>query len=149
MAFDRNNPADLLALKNEVTLDPLGMGYDVNGNTNAILDLLNTPASNVGNDVGSDYATAERMLKAIFDVNIGASDQFRVQLVFEIAESGQQDLSSFKSDIGGLSAALQTAIDGITRPLSRAEVLFSSTDANGVIEYESISRDDWIAARDS
>jgi hypothetical protein len=42
MAFDRNNPDDLLALKNEVNLDPLGAGYAaVIDDTQALLALLN------------------------------------------------------------------------------------------------------------
>lgn len=51
MAFDRENPEDLLALKNEVNIDPLGMGYAaVAGATQPTLDLLNLPANNVGGE---------------------------------------------------------------------------------------------------
>ena len=50
MAFDVNNPADLLALKNEVNLDPIGMGYDPTGPTQPLLKLLNDPSENIGGD---------------------------------------------------------------------------------------------------
>ena len=147
MAFDRNNPADLLALKNEITLDPLNIGYDSLGNTQVLLNLINLPANNLGAETGPDLVTSEKLLKAIFPINISSQDQFRIQLIFEVGGGLNTSLEGLKSLIGGLSAALQAAIDGIIRPLSRAEVLFSTAETT----YESvvITRDDYIAARDS
>lgn len=147
MAFDRNNPADLLALKNEVTLDPLGIGYDVNGSTQTILDLLNNAASNLGGETGPDLVSASKLLNAIFPESISAQDQFKIQLAFEISAGPSEDLSSVADLIAGLSPNLATAVASITRSLSRAEVLFSN--AESTYETVTITRDDWIAARDS
>ena len=42
MAFDRNNPADLTALKDEIINDPQGLGYpDINLNTGLIVEIIN------------------------------------------------------------------------------------------------------------
>lgn len=42
MSFDRNNPADLAALKTEVETDPLGLGYDyTSGNTALVVNGIN------------------------------------------------------------------------------------------------------------
>ncbi len=47
MAFDRTDPADLLALKNEVNNDPEGLGYAAVVNVTAdLLNLLNLPENN-------------------------------------------------------------------------------------------------------
>ena len=41
MSFNRNDPADLAALKAEVELDPLAIGYDApSGNARQVVDLL-------------------------------------------------------------------------------------------------------------
>jgi hypothetical protein len=43
MAFDVNDPVDLLALKNEVNNDPLALGYaPESGNVTNIINILNT-----------------------------------------------------------------------------------------------------------
>ena len=115
MAFDRSNPADLLALKNEVTLDPLGMGYDANGSTQALLDLLNLPENNLGLETGPDLITADKLLEAVFGENISSQDQFKIQLAFEISSGPDADLSESARLIGGLAPGLQTAVDGIIR----------------------------------
>ena len=39
MSFDKNDPADLLALKNEINIDPNAYGY-VPEDTNLVLDIL-------------------------------------------------------------------------------------------------------------
>lgn len=150
MAFDRTDAADLLALKTEVNDDPVAMGYSATGgSTQALLDLLNLPANNAVPADGNASLTAEDLLKMVFAENISAGDQFRVQLLFEMTSGSADDVSRFKTEISALDAGLATAITAHTRPLSRAEVLFSSLDANSVNETINISRDDWIAARDS
>ena len=147
MAFDRNNPVDLLALKNEVNLDPLGMGYDPLGINQPLLDLLNLPANNLGLETGPDLVTANRLLRAIFPEAISAQDQFKIQLAFEISAGPDSSLEDIKDLIGGLSTGLQAAVDGVIRSLSRAEVLFSAS----LTTYEPviITLNDWFAARES
>ena len=149
MAFDRTNSSDLLALKNEVNNDPLSIGYSSAINVDVILDLLNDPVNNPEGQIGKDYATVNQMLEAIWGESISSQDQFKIQLVFEIANSPNSDITNFKSNIGALSTGLQTAIDAITRPLSRAEVLFSDDILADPVEKVIISQQDWIAARDS
>lgn len=41
MAFDRTDPADLAALKTEVTTDPLGLGYVPENTQAGVLDIIN------------------------------------------------------------------------------------------------------------
>lgn len=150
MAFNRDNPADLLALKNEVTLDPIGMGYaSVVGQTNLLLDLINNSVNNVSPSDGPDTVTAQKLLSAIFEEPVSSQDQFKIQLLFELADGADSDLSGFKTNIADLSAGLATAVSTIIKPLSRAEVLFSNIDANGITETVILTRADWSAARDS
>ena len=151
MAFNRNDPADLLALKNEVNNDPIAMGYAavVDESLTELLLLLNEPINNATPEDGATTLTCEDLLKMLFAENISAGDQFRVQLIFEMTEGADSDISRFKPEISALDTGLANAINAHTRALSRAEILFSDPDVNGVKEFVSISRDDWIAARDS
>lgn len=148
MAFDRSNPADLLVLKTEVTTDPDSMSYDI-ASTSDILSKLNDPVNNVLPETGADKMTAEKLLKAIYPEAVSAQDQFKLQLLFESTGGLESDLSLFKANVSALGAGLASAVASIVRDLSRAEVLFAIDDSNGVRESVYISRDDWIAARDS
>jgi len=148
MAFNRRDQADLLALKTEVNTDPSGMGYDV-ASTPDILNKINDPANNVLPVTGADTMTAEKLLKVIYPEAVGAQDQFKLQLLFEATGGLESDLSLFKNEVSGLSTGLAAAVASIIRDLSRAEVLFADEDSNGVMESVYISRDDWIAARNS
>jgi len=66
MAFDRTDPADLLALKTEINTDPIGMGYAAVVDTTALLlKLLNDPANNVGGDTATRPFDASAMLDAL------------------------------------------------------------------------------------
>lgn len=150
MGFDRTDASDLAALKNEVETDPISMGYAaVIDNTSELLALLNEPANNASPANGAATLTNEDLLRMLFQENISSGDQFRVQLVFEMTSSPDSDISRFKTDLAALDTGLANAINTHVRPLSRAEVLFSDIDANGVQESVTISRDDWIAARAS
>ena len=147
--FDENNPADIAALNTEVYSDPTGMNYGpVIQSTAELLDLLNNPGSNVGGDIGSDAMTPGSLLNAIWDIAISSQDQFKIDLLFASSGSQTADISEFKAEVSGLSPAIETAIQGITRPLSRAEVLFSDIDSNGVVETVVIPKSGWIKARD-
>lgn len=148
MAFDRSNPTHLAALKSEVLTDPIAMGY-VSGNTGDVLSRLNDPALNVGGDTGADFLTPKNLLNVLFGEAISSQDQFKIQLVFESASTIDDDISIFRDDLSALGVGLATAIGTITRSLSRGEVLFGALDANGSYEKVYITREDWLAARDS
>jgi len=149
MPFDRNDPADLLALKNEVNNDPLGLGYSSATNVDGILALLNDPANNSGGETGNSRLTAEELLKMILAENLSAGDLSKVHLLFEMTQGEEADLSRFKAEVSALDNGLANRITALVRALSRAEVLFSVDDSNGVKEYLTISQNDWVAARDS
>ena len=150
MSFDRNDPANLLALKTEVNTDPIGMGYAGVNNTAAILKLLNAPANNVGGETAAAPFTVENMLVALVpteldaqQTNAGAGDYINA-LVTAGGQFGGVDIEQFKTDFRAMFAgnsATVAALDAQTAALSRAEVLFG--------QGTSLSRDDWIAARDS
>jgi len=148
MAFNKNDPADLLALKNEATLDPLGMGYNILGGTQDILDLFNTPASNLGSETGPDFLTTGKFLTIVFAENVSAGDQFRIQLLYEMTE-GDVNIDKHRTDIAVLNdIGINNAIAALTRPLSRADFLFGDI-INGAHEIVNISSSEWFAARDS
>jgi len=150
MAFDRNDAADLLALKNEVNLDPAGVGYAPDASTDATLvALLNDVESNPGIETGNATLGLEDLLEMVFVENVSAGDQFRVQLIFEMATSANEDVSRFKAPLSLMDVGLAGRITAHIRELNRAEVLFAELDANDVMETVKISTSDWHAARDS
>jgi hypothetical protein len=142
MAFDANNTAHL------TTLRDYGNSLGFGGSTQSILDAVNLPENNPTTTNGPDRMTATALLFAIFDVAISSQDQFKVQLLFEATEGRSGDLSDFREKVKNLSTALSSAVDGIVRALSWAEVTFGTLDVNGVYERVVISRNDWFAARD-
>lgn len=147
MAFDSTNPADLLALKTEVTTDPIGMGYDPAAPTAQILKLLNDPASNVGGDTANRPFDAAAMMDALDPSDFDAQQTVTgapnyVHTLVELAAFN--DITPYKAKFRSLFAgnsATVVALDAQTVALSRAEVLFG--------QGTNITRDDWIAARDS
>ena len=152
MAFDVTNPTDLAALKSEVNTDPIGMGYDPAGPTQAILDLLNDPENNVGNETTGAPLTTRALWEISADNsddltphgNFSVGDQFVVQQLFEISSGPGDDLSWARTKLRALFPAndgFVTDLDALIRTLNRAEVLFG--------EGTAISRTDWITARDS
>jgi len=137
MAFDRNNPTDLATLKALVPDPTIG--------TQDILDYLASDSVTPG----VAPMTAQALLKALFSVSINSQDQFKIQLMFEGTADLNSDLSLFKTDMIALGGQIPGAVNSITRLLSIAEVAFSAIDDNGINEFVVISRDDWIAARES
>ncbi len=118
-----------------------------NDGTKEILDLLNGETDPPVNGIAP--MTAEALLFAIYPLAISSQDQFKIQLLFEGSDSMQADLSRFRAEVVKLGTPIETAISAITRFLTVAEVEFSELDANGVNEIIRISKDDWVAARDS
>lgn len=155
MAFNRTDPADLLALKNEVTLDPIGMGYSAVVDVTAqLLKLLNDEENNVGDGVTPGQETqvartfdALAMMDALQPADYDAQQTATgapnyVHTLVELAAF--QDIAPYKEKFRSLFAgnsATVTALDAQVQQISRAEALFGVDTV--------ISRDDWIAARDS
>lgn len=148
MAFDRNDPADLLALKTEVNDDPIGMGYSGANNTQQLLALLSDPDSNIGGESTNVELTAEVLLD-VLDTDDFASNQVDqgerdwIKMCFDYALTGIS-IEKYRAKIKGIfQVNYQTNqnIDNLIRTLSRAEVLFGA----GTI----ITKYDWFAARDS
>jgi hypothetical protein len=148
MAFDRTDPADLAALKTEVTTDPIAMGYDPTGATTLILKLLNDPAVNVGGETAARPFDVAAMLDALDPTELDAqqttvgTDGYVQALIS--SSLGGVDIEPYRAKFRALFAANSAtvlALDAQTAALSRGEVLFG--------QGTTITRDDWIAARDS
>lgn len=156
MAFDRTNPVDLLALKNEESLDPIGMGYvAVSGQTKKTLDLFNLAENNVGTtpeDFIGEVFTSEVAMDVIDPTEITVGPKFSegqarwLEYLFSAADSLGTNFSKFEAKFRDLFAGYAptsttlTNLDARNRKLSRVERLF---DIGTVI-----SREDWFAARD-
>ena len=149
MSFDVTDAADLLALKNEVNLDPAGVGYSgvVEGGKE-FLALLNDAVNNPAPDTGIDFLLADDLMEMLFSENISAGDQFRVQLLFEMTASPQDSFDRYRAQISALDNGLAIAIAAHIRDFSRAEFLFSDV-VDGANESVTISSSDWVAARNS
>lgn len=148
--FDVTDPADLLALKTEVNTDPISMGYDANGGTKQILNLLNLPENNVGGETVGESFTPRLMLEILEpgDLTVGGQftegEQAWIKLLMESSATLDDDIELFRAkfiSVFPANSATVTNLAARLRNLSRAEVLFG--------EGTSISRNDWFAARDS
>jgi len=149
--FDRTDPADLLALKSEVANDPIAMGYVLTGSTPKILSQLNTGSLNVGGETTGEAFTAGLLLEVIDSDDITIGNKFsegnaRWLDYLMSSASANQNFAFFEARVRAIfdfNPTPQTIInlDAATRLISRAEVLFG-VDVT-------ISKADWLAARDS
>ena len=155
MAFDRTDPVDLAELKSEVETDPQGYGYDP-ANTTELLQIINLVRATItiekerisaalvrGATTFASYdgllADRQEWLQWITGSN-GVSEESLVVTA---------DLKQQLAGIGGSSiwavgdrTEMETAMLAlINRDGSRAEELWGIDTV--------ITRDDWIAARDS
>jgi len=154
MAFDRTDPADLLALKTEINTDPDGLGY-VPENTNAGVALIN--------EVGA-YTVSKLNISAdavrstcTYDAynNLAIDEQEWIRWMTPSAADSAENMvvtADLKTQLTGPDAASIWAVADRTEmnaamlalidvPGSRAQDLFG---------YDtSITRDDWIAAVNS
>ena len=158
MSFDRNDPADLLALKTEVNDDPTGVGYDPTGPTAAILAFLNdkNPATLVAKPKISSAAIRTGVT---FDAYDGLSPDEQEWLRWVTGSNGFEEENLPVTPDLGLQltgngtpadsmwavpdrAAMVAAMEAIFNvPGSRAEILFGF----GTV----ITSLDWTTARDS
>lgn len=152
MAFDRTDPADLLALKNEINNDPNGYGY-VSSDTNDVLTKINLVrnAITIQNSMVEKADVVSATLFGAYNA-LTADEQSWLQWITQTAGdelSVSSDLRIHLLGEGGnsiwavgdrptMEAAMLAIFD---RDGSRAEELFG--------ENTVITRDDWLAARDA
>jgi hypothetical protein len=148
MAFDINDPADKLALKNEVNNDPLSLGYNPDANVNTLLGLLNDASKNTGGETANQKLTPRILLAQVvlsdYDSNQVTDGERRYIEAFFNRQNLDEEIEEFRDKIRDafkINSTTVTNIDALVRPLSRAEVLFGSETV--------ISKADWIAARNS
>ncbi len=153
MAFDKNDPADLAALKSEEADDPIGMDYAGAGtNDRKILALFNEADKNVQDPVPTTGVTLT--VEVLFDEMVAEEfggnqvDQGEMMWITAILNflpvEPDKDIEKWKAKIIALlpnNSLTEENIDALLRDMSRAEVLF------GVDTF--ITQNDWVAARDS
>lgn len=148
MPFDRENPSDLAALQSEQINDPLVMGYAALDNTNKQVALINDPDSNKGNETTGEELTTALLLDLIVPDDLTVGGQFSqgeleyIKMILEASSFSGESIERYRSKIL-LAFGNSTTADNInaaTRRISRAEVLFGIDTT--------ITREDWIAARD-
>ena len=150
MSFDINNPADLLALKTEVNTDPSSVGYDPTGPTEEVLALLNLAANNPGSEKGTPPLLLGDLWQIIVEDGATATQaEFELGLLYAMGEGPDTDVSRWRETIKTVDTGIGNRITALARDLSRAEALFAVLDATGTTEYVVISREDWLASRDS
>jgi hypothetical protein len=158
MSFDRNDPADLLALKTEVNTDPNALGYVPENTQSGVLDIINpadplTPlrkpkvsAALLRTEITHDayinlVADEQEWIRWITgsngfeEENIIVTDDFNLQL------TGAGDPNASFWHATNRDEMVNKMIAIINVPASRAENLFGF----GTV----ISSADWVAARDS
>jgi hypothetical protein len=140
VSFDRNNTADLQALYDERTINPLGMQYPANDNT--FVSNINDPSKNVGGETVARQFDVEAMLDALDPNDLDAQQTVVGADVYTsiLASLGGVDIEAYKAKWRSMFAANSNtvnALDAQTTPISRARVLWDDV----------IVVDDWIAAR--
>ena len=156
MAFDRTNPADLAALKAEVNTDPDALGYDQSVTQDGVLDIINLARTAYTQQKEKVSAAAIRSGTS-YDGYDGLAIDEQEWLRWMTGSNGFEeenmpvtaDLRARLTGDGGTSiwapadrTAMEAAMVAVfDRDGSRAEDLFGIGTT--------ISRDDWIAARDS
>jgi len=157
MAFDKNDPTDLAELKAEVENDPESLGYAaVVDQTTALLELINE--KHVSFIVSKPkISSADVRGTTTFDAynNLSIDEQEWIRWMTGsngFAEENVVVTADLRTQLTGPDAASiwavadrvamnQAMLDLIDVPGSRAEILWDY----GTV----ITRDDWIAARDS
>lgn len=149
MSFNRNDPADLAALKAEATNDPQAIGYTViqDGNTNKFIEEINAKNYTVQKPRISSSDVRAAVTYAAYN-NLAIDEQ---EWIRWIAPGSTDEDILVTDDIieqltnsstfwaAGDRTAMQAAMSALINvPGSRAEVLWGYGT--------SISREDWLAA---
>lgn len=149
MAFNRNNQADLTALKNEVINDPAALGYAAVADVTAsLLAKLNdntlTGGATVNRDI--DVITVTDVAGIIDSGEYDALSAYNKEWVKAFIQQGNNaTVKDYKDKFLELfpvaTSTTGAAANGLrSKAASRAEILFGADTV--------ITRYDWIAARD-
>lgn len=141
MAFDKENTAHL------ITLRDYGNSLGFAGSTTDIVNSINDPEYNPTPSNGAERLLKKATLKAIWLQTLSSQEQIYIKILFGMGDDFT-DISDFRSELVALGGNMATAINGIVRALSWAEVNFGTTEPNGNYEYVVITRNDWVTARD-
>jgi len=132
MAFDRTDPADVSALKTELTTDPISINYNLNGSASRLVFLINDGESNTGGETAERPFTAMSLMDALDPADYespqaGTKAAEYTHMLLELAayESIETYKSKWRAQFAGNSATV-IALDAQSRRLSRAEVLFGN-----------------------
>ena len=148
MAFDRNNPADLQALQNEMNADPEGIGYVIGGTTfsTQLINQRPSPSGTTDSQRQLDDVAVSEVAEVIDEAEYAALDEYDKDWVRTfIAQPNDATLRPYKGKFlevfpnGTTTRTNATALLTVANS-SRAEVLFGT--------YTVISSTDWVAARD-
>jgi len=155
MSFDRNDPADLLALKTEINTDPDGLGY-VPENTNDGITLINA--------ISASYIVSKPKISAsdvrsttTYDAynNLAIDEQEWIRWMTGSNGFDEENMAVTPDLIAQLTGPGSASI---WAPADRTEMnaaMLSLIDVDGsraqdLFGYDtSISRDDWLAAVNS
>ena len=139
MSFDKENPVHLQGLQDEVTIDPISMGYLAlpSTDTKKLVNALNESTSNVGGESAGAVFSHEVLL-ATWEPK-GVLNEMTPWIEALVRDTGDvvPYEAKYRANCGTGSLA---ALDAIVQPLSRAEVLWG--------QGTTITNEDWYAARD-
>ena len=156
MSFDKTNPDDLAALKSEVNTDPQGYGYVPESTYDGVLDIINLKRDGIvvsNPTINASDIKAGMYFNAYNNLSIDEQEWIRWMTIADVIQVTQDFRDRMTGVLGGSvtgDSIWAAADDDVMEPLmlalidvdgSRAEELFG--------QGTSISRDDWIAARDS
>ena len=160
MAFDINNPADLLALKTEVNTDPNAYGYIPEATHDGVLDIINLKRAEITVSKPRISPTAIKD-DTFFEAYSGllADPQEWLRWITEGGDAGDTLLvtQDLRDRLTGLTGGSLTG-DSVWAVGERTEMeaaMLSLIDVDGSRAEElfgygtSISRNYWFAARDS
>jgi len=161
MSFDRTNPDDLLALKNEVTLDPLTLGYVPDITQEGVLDVINLTRQTITVSKPAISAAVVRSAVTLeaYD-NLLADRQEWLRWITGSNGVNEESLIVTQDLRDRLTGVLGGSVTGdsiwaaadedIMEPIMLALIDIDGSRAEQLFGFGTIiSRDDWLAARDS
>jgi len=158
MAFDKSNPTHLAQLKSEVTTDPNAYGYVPENTDTGVLDIINLKRATITVSKPKISAATVRST-CTYDAFEGLLGPEELWLTWMTGSNGfDEENVVVTDDLRQKLAGDPTANDAIWAAADRNAMnaaMLDLIDVDGSRAEElwgfatSISRDDWIAARDS